>query len=121
VSRSTRYTEAVRAFEDWRYEQKAKPADLFSTAVENPVESRDFWRAEALAAIERAARTRSEFTVEDVVWSPMIDNRGWGAAMQDAARKGWIKALGWVSGNAGRHGRPVRLWASQVYDARAVR
>jgi hypothetical protein len=117
VSRSSRYTEAVHAFETWRLEQKAKPADLFSTAVQNPVDSRDFWRAEALAAIERAARTRAELTVEDIAWSPMIDNRARGAAMQEAARRRWIKALGWVSGDAGRHGRPVRLWASRVYVA----
>src|SRR5690349_7775546 len=91
VSRSTLYTEAVRAFEMWRLEQKAKPPDLFSELV-SPFRdsSGDFWRAEALSAIERVARSRAEFTVEDIAWSPMIDNRWRGAAMQDAARPGWI-------------------------------
>jgi hypothetical protein len=73
MTRSTRYTEAVRAFETWRLEQKAKPADLFTQESFTPEDSRDFWRAEALTAIERAARLRPELTVEDIDWSPMID------------------------------------------------
>jgi hypothetical protein len=37
--------------------------------------------------------------------------------MQEAARRGWLKPLGWVSGGAGRHGRPVRLWASRICES----
>ena len=81
MTRSTRFTEAVLAFETRRLEKIAKPADLFSSAdpAVSPIgdTSRDFWRAEALTAIERAARTRAELTVEDVVWSPMIEPRSW--------------------------------------------
>jgi hypothetical protein len=114
VTRSTRYTEAVRAFETWRLEQKVKPADLFSTAVEIPVDSGDFWRAEALTAIKRAARSHAEFTVEDV--GLVADDRQLDPGRSDARRSasGLDQALGWVSGNAGRHGRPVRLWAPRI-------
>ena len=72
MSRSDRYLEAVRALEDWKFAQRVRTPDLF-TVRSTPIG--DAWKAEALTAIERVARSRSELTVEDVAWSPAIDNR----------------------------------------------
>ena len=114
MTRSDRFLEAVRALEDWRYEQKAKAPDLFSL---EPASASDEWRDQALELVHRVALTRTELPVEDLDWPAAYDNRSRGWAMQHAAREGWFKPLGWVNGNSGRRGRPVRLWASQIYDA----
>jgi hypothetical protein len=61
VTRSTRYTEAIRAFEDWRYQQRVKEPDLFSL---EPASAPDEWRDRALELVHRVALTRTELTVE---------------------------------------------------------
>ena len=120
MTRSTRFNEAREALEAFRSSMSPMDdtPDLFSKpmsdASDRPLSDR--WKAEALALIETVARSRSEFTVEDIDFEPAIDNRARGAAMQTAAKRGWLKPLGWVSGDKGRHGRPVRLWASRIYE-----
>src|SRR5262249_40078642 len=56
VTRSTRYTDAVAAFELWRLEQRAKPADLFTEPPPPP----DAWKTEALTAVQTVAYRRAE-------------------------------------------------------------
>jgi hypothetical protein len=118
MTRSTRYIEAVRAFETWRLEQRAKPADLF--AADGSTSIHDAWRDEALDAVERCALVNRELTVMDVDFAPAIDNRARGSVMQLAARRGVLRRIVYVNGDAGRHGRPLVLWASQVYDPIAI-
>lgn len=122
MSRSDRYLEAIRAFETWRLEQKAKPADLFSQpsrdsqGVRTPVGVVERWADEAMAAVEDAARQHRELTVADVDWSPTVDNRARGQVMQLAAKRGVLRRIGYVNGDRGRHGRPLVLWASRIYN-----
>ena len=53
-------------------------------------------------------------TIDDVEFPATIDNRVRGWIMLLAARKKWIKRIGYVGGGAGRHARPITLWASNL-------
>lgn len=116
---SDRLREAREACDQARRERESygDVPDLFS-AWEQPAAPPDGWIDAALEVVRRAARASPTLTIEDVRPDvpPTVDYRALGALMTRAARCGWIKADGWVSGNAEqRHGRPIRLWVSRIY------
>ncbi len=118
---SDRLVEALDALNRAR-EQRLRviepPADLFSNSEPDwtePVSMSPAWRDAVLAEIERVARTHREFTVQDLNAPACYDARAVGAVMVAASRKGWMRRIGWVGGGPERHGRPVALWASNLY------
>ena len=79
------------------------------------------WRDEALLAVHRLARTRATLTSQDVMGlidAETHEPRAIGATMKEAARRGWIRAGGYIpSKRAESHCRPVRLWHSLIQGA----
>jgi len=88
VTRSSRFLEAVRELETWRYGQKARTPDLFT--VPTPAEP-DAWKDAALAAISAVARTRTELTVEDIPFAPAVDNRARGSRRARTVLRGRLQ------------------------------
>lgn len=76
------------------------------------------WKADALEQLRELARERQSFTVEDLRprVGPTVDYRALGAVLTAGARKGWIRAAGWVPGGRERHSRPIREWLSQIHE-----
>lgn len=82
----------------------------------------DDWKRLADAAIERVARTRERFTADDV-WehgdlAGTRENRALGPRLTAAARRRVIEATRdyETTRQVSRHGAPVRVWRSLVYE-----
>jgi hypothetical protein len=94
------------------------PPDLFSQIVAVAENAGTVWTVQTLEAIRQVALTHSEFTVEDLdgLIPATYDLRAVGGVMLEAARRGYCRKLGWVGSGSKRHGRPLRLWASLIYE-----
>lgn len=80
------------------------------------------WKDEARAIVQRLARSRIEFTTDDV-WICLEDSeaethepRALGAIMREAGREGLIRATNMTapSTRPACNARPVRIWESLV-------
>src|SRR4051812_42164882 len=102
---SDRVRDAVAELDAHRHRvhDLAQTPDLF-TALESVLDhAGDEWKDQALENIRRAAIAHRELTIDDIEFPPTIDNRARGSVMLLAARKKWIKNIGYVGGGAGRH------------------
>ncbi len=105
------------AFRGLRARGNEVESDLF-TALDNVLEhAGDQWKDQALENIRNAALAHRELTIDDIEFPATIDNRARGSVMLIAARRKWIKNIGNVGGGAGRHARPITLWASNLYGS----
>jgi hypothetical protein len=130
---STRLAEALSALEAARAtSEPARELDLFGPVADvDPImraiasvadHAGEAWRAQALAIVERVARALPELTIEDVAphVELTVDRRALGAVMIEAKRRGWIVPEGYVTSNAERHHKPIRLWRSRLHRAEAA-
>lgn len=81
------------------------------------------WVERVLRVVGRVARSRAEFTTDDV-WaalngagSAVREPRAMGAVLRQAQRLGWCTPTDRVvpSARVVSHGRAVRVWQSRVY------
>ncbi len=118
---SDRLRQAVTELDAYREtarESRDVSPDLFSQIAAVAEHAGTVWTMQTLEAIRQVALTHAELTVEDLdgLIPPTYDLRAVGAVMLEASRRGYIRKLGWVGSGAKRHGRPLRLWASLIYE-----
>lgn len=131
---SRRLADTRAAFAAWRAEQATRRAQDHPSLLDTPEEtteaaiqrSRDGTpsrlRAEAYAAVERAA-TRARFlTVDDVRdeleaagQADYFDLRALGPVLRQAARAGVVVATTEYAPSRRRHSSPLRVWRSLRY------
>ncbi len=79
------------------------------------------WKEYALRCLEAVAKTKEEFTVNDVrplvAQSPYTtqDNRALGGVFKEAQKRGWIDTTGAVRVNKTGHGTQMQVWKSKIY------
>ena len=111
----TRLQDAQAEFDRWREYHAQRDPDLFDRSTwEQPASASKTWQAEALEVVRQAALGRSSFTVEDLEFPSTPDRRAVGMVLRRAARIGYVRADGYVTGGPARHGRPVMRWVSLI-------
>jgi hypothetical protein len=97
------------------------PEPTKETTVNNTVNVAANFQLDAVKAVIKLARTRKQFTTDDVwanVKGPgLVDPRALGSIMISAAGQGAIKATGRYkpSKRPECHKRPIRVWKSLLY------
>jgi hypothetical protein len=115
---SRRLQDAADELAAYRAQRSQAEPDLFSVIESVTRAAGDVWRLEVLEAIVTVAKRKAVLTVEDITphAPPTIDLRAIGGVMLEAQRRGYITKGGWVTSGRERHGRPVREWASRIYQ-----
>jgi predicted neuraminidase len=99
--------------------QRARAArDRALRIVEENADER--WKEQAIYVVEQLARHRPRLIADDVlrlVGYPR-EPRALGPVMMRAKKEGWIEPLDqWIQNPEPQaHARPVRLWASLIYE-----
>jgi hypothetical protein len=116
VSDRLRETRQYLADQRERRRVETVPNLLDRDTWQSPASATTEWRAAMLEQIRHVAQGRPSFTVEDLRIPPTVDKRAVGAVLLTASRRGWIVSDGYVTGGPTRHGRPVTVWHSKVYQ-----
>lgn len=124
-----RDAETLELFAPLEPAPRPAPVPPFERGMARSADSAARWTPEERLALVRAithlARTRPEFTADEV-WrlAPGVPVRkGLAAVLNGAARKGWIRSTGRFAvaarGGEHDHGQRLTVWASLVYGKEA--